>query len=101
MVPETINRPTILIVDDGVEIIEVLVELLAKNHEIIFSTTGLQALKLVAATPDLILLDINMPDMDGYSVCQEINKERGQASDKAIDHFRRKIIRIEKSKEYR
>ena len=77
MVPETINRPTILIVDDGVEIIEVLVELLAKNHEIIFSTTGLQALKLVAATPDLILLDINMPDMDGYSVCRELkaNKE--------------------------
>ena len=72
MVSESALRPTVLIVDDGPEIIEVLIELLAETHEIIFSTTGRQALKLAAANPDLILLDINMPDMDGYSVCREL-----------------------------
>ncbi len=76
MSPESSPRPTILIVDDGPEIIEVLVELLGENHEIIFSTTGRQALRLVAAAPDLILLDINMPDMDGYAVCRELKANK-------------------------
>ncbi len=75
MTPESIARPTILIVDDASDMIEVLINFLSDRYEIIFATTGRQALALVAtARPDLILLDINMPVMSGYEVCQALKE---------------------------
>ncbi len=72
---ELTQRPTVLIVDDAPDMIEVLIELLSENHEIIFATTGRQALQLVNTTrPDLILLDINMPEMSGYEVCETLKE---------------------------
>jgi putative two-component system response regulator len=73
--PESTARPTILIVDDASDMIEVLIDFLSDKYEIIVATTGRQALSLVGTTkPDLILLDINMPVMSGYEVCQALKE---------------------------
>lgn len=64
------KRSVILIVDDSPLNIDLLAELLGEDNEIIFATNGAEALNLAEAqSPDLILLDVVMPDMDGYQVC--------------------------------
>lgn len=68
---QDINECSILVVDDAEENIEILVELLADDYEVSVAMDGKQALKIVEAdVPDLILLDIMMPRMDGYEVCK-------------------------------
>ncbi|WP_312855447.1 response regulator transcription factor [Litoribacterium kuwaitense] len=69
-------KEKILIVDDDVEINEILTLYLRKNdYEVISASTGLQALELVKAErPDLILLDILLPGLDGFDVCREIRQ---------------------------
>lgn len=68
------NRPKILVVDDVAENIEVLMELLKKEYKIIAAKDGEKALSKAQAKhpPDLILLDINMPGMDGFDVCRHL-----------------------------
>ena len=67
---------TIMIVEDEAGIREMTVRFLIKEgFRVITAVDGTQALeKLDAARPDLILLDIEMPHLDGYSVCKEIRK---------------------------
>ncbi|GMT49295.1 MAG: hybrid sensor histidine kinase/response regulator [bacterium] len=64
----------ILIVDDTPKNIQVLGKTLEqKDYEIIVAQSGLQALMVVEkALPDLILLDIMMPDMDGFETCKRL-----------------------------
>ena len=70
------NLPKILIVDDMPANIKVLVETLRPQYEILVATHGRNALKLaVAEKPDLILLDIVMPEMDGYEVCGKLKMD--------------------------
>ena len=66
-------RPVILIVDDTPENIDVLVGLLRDRYTIKVATDGPRALALATAapTPDLVLLDIMMPGMDGFEVCRQ------------------------------
>ena len=60
----------ILIIDDIVENVEVLGEVLASHYDVQFATSGAEGLALVRhQRPDLILLDVMMPGMDGYAVC--------------------------------
>jgi len=69
----TDNRNRILIVDDERYNINVLNDLLKEDYNIMAAKSGEQALKAVEkAKPDLILLDVIMPDMDGYTVCQTL-----------------------------
>ena len=69
-------RATILLVDDEVANIEVLSAALEEEYEISFATSGAEAVRLAREQlPDLILLDILMPDMDGYEVCRQIKSE--------------------------
>ena len=70
-------KSTILIVDDEPvtrEIIEGL--LMAEDYNLAFAGGGTEALaKATALTPDLILLDVMMPDMDGFEVCQHLRAD--------------------------
>jgi signal transduction histidine kinase/HPt (histidine-containing phosphotransfer) domain-containing protein len=64
------SRPLILIVDDVIENVAVLGEVLAEEGDIQFATSGEEGLSLARqGLPDLILLDMMMPDMDGLQVC--------------------------------
>ncbi len=67
----------ILVVDDEPLNINILVELLKDNYKMMAAKSGLQALKAArsANKPDLILLDIMMPEMDGYEVCRQLKAD--------------------------
>lgn len=76
------DKKTILVVDDARENLDVIVGLLKDLYSVAAATNGAKALKLATSiVPDLILLDIMMPDMDGYEV---INKLKSQISTKDI-----------------
>jgi two-component system, sensor histidine kinase and response regulator len=68
---ETSQKEVILIVDDAPANIKVITESLKSDYTIRFATNGAAALKIVdsESPPDLVLLDIIMPEMDGYEVC--------------------------------
>lgn len=70
-------KPTILIVDDNPSNLELLEALMqAEGYEVISAADGAEALaKVDIASPQLILLDIMMPTLDGYVVCRQL-KER-------------------------
>ncbi len=69
-------RATILIVDDEPSNIATLVALLGSAYELSVATSGPQALELLAGDkPELILLDVMMPGMDGYSVCAALKQD--------------------------
>ena len=65
---------TLLIVDDTPENIDVLRGILKQEYKIKVASNGEKALKIAQSEspPDLILLDIMMPDMDGYEVCKRL-----------------------------
>ncbi|TPQ28343.1 diguanylate cyclase domain-containing protein [Methylomonas sp. HW2-6] len=67
-------KPLILIVDDTPTNIQVLAENLIKDYRIKVAASGAAALAAIAAqgAPDLILLDVMMPEMDGYEVCRHL-----------------------------
>lgn len=68
----------ILIVDDIPENIELLMNLLSNNYQLFAATNGVKALKIIHSNDiDLVLLDIVMPEMDGYEVCQRIKSISG------------------------
>lgn len=73
---DEVARPTILIVDDTPENITVLGEMLHPHYAIRVATSGSRA--LISATsnplPDLILLDVMMPEMDGYAVLSRLRE---------------------------
>ena len=73
MVPK-VSTPKILAVDDNKQNLDVLTKALtAAQYDIITATDGPTALKLVETdSPDLILLDVLMPGMSGYEVCEKI-----------------------------
>lgn len=63
----------ILIVDDEKGVVSLLKDYFTLNgYETITATNGLEAIDRIDKRPDLILLDINMPDMDGLTVCEKI-----------------------------
>jgi diguanylate cyclase (GGDEF)-like protein/PAS domain S-box-containing protein len=69
-------RPTILIVDDTRYNQELMASLLNQDYRVKVAGNGLRALEIARSSPhpDLILLDINMPEMDGYEVCRRLQK---------------------------
>jgi two-component system phosphate regulon response regulator PhoB len=68
------SQPTILIVEDDPALREFLSELLkGEGYRPFCAESGTQALQMLAEiTPDLVLLDLCLPDFDGYEVCQRI-----------------------------
>ena len=69
--------PKILIVDDTPDSIKILMETLKNaNYDILAATNGKRALEVATnQKPDLILLDIMMPEMDGYEVCEQLKSK--------------------------
>ncbi len=70
------SKPRILLVDDETLYIDILVDLLKDDYTPVVAKNGDQALKRVAdePLPDLVLLDILMPGMDGYEVCRRLKE---------------------------
>ncbi len=70
------GKPGILIVDDIPENIQILVNMLRKyDYKISIAQDGLQAIKTVEKVmPDLILLDVMMPELDGFETCKRLKE---------------------------
>ncbi len=76
------ERNVVLVVDNQPEITQLFTAILAKQYTVLTATSGLEALELVSAappSPDLILLDIDMPGLDGFEVCRRLKAEAGTA----------------------
>lgn len=71
---EADTRQTILVVDDNAENIDLMVEILSPFYIVKAARSGERALRIAEASrqPDLILLDVMMPEMDGYEVCRRL-----------------------------
>jgi phosphoserine phosphatase RsbU/P len=71
------QKKTVLVVDDAPANIQVVNSILKDTYKIRIATNGAKALELVgvAPPPDLILLDIMMPGMDGYEVCTRLKDD--------------------------
>jgi serine phosphatase RsbU (regulator of sigma subunit) len=69
-----IDKKIVLVVDDAPVNIRVVNEILHDTYKVRIATSGAKALELAVATPgpDLILLDVVMPGMDGYEVCTQL-----------------------------
>ncbi|GIU21316.1 two-component system response regulator [Shewanella schlegeliana] len=70
------DKATILVVDDTPENIDILVGILGGDYRVKVAIDGPKALALASkTTPDLILLDVMMPGMNGYEVCKRLKQE--------------------------
>jgi CheY-like chemotaxis protein len=70
------SRATVLIVDDTPDNITLISSLLKDKYNTKVATSGATALQIVAAAPvDLILLDIMMPEMDGFETCRRLKAD--------------------------
>ncbi len=67
------QKRKILLIDDSSNNIELLFDMLSDEYEIFFATNGPKGIELAnSKLPDLILLDIVMPVVDGFAVCQQL-----------------------------
>jgi diguanylate cyclase (GGDEF)-like protein len=67
---------TILIIDDSIDSIRLLSAMLKDQAQILFATGGPAGIRIASQRrPDLILLDVSMPDMDGYEVCRALKND--------------------------
>ena len=105
--------PTILLIDDEPQILRALKTILAANHfKVVLATTGEQGIAMaVAQPPDLIILDLTLPDMDGIAVAEAVRewsrvpiivlsvrdneKDKVAALDKGADDYLTKPFGIE------
>lgn len=72
----TTEKAKILIIDDTPANIQILNEALQHEFKVFFALSGGEALEKVhALMPDLILLDVMMPDMDGFEVCRQLKED--------------------------
>jgi len=79
-VNEQEKRPVVLAVDDTPENLDVVKGLLTPEFIVKAAVNGMMALKIVEKQPpDLILLDIRMPQMDGFEVCRKLKANDASA----------------------
>ncbi len=74
--PSETRLPTLLVVDDQPFNIQVLVHIFSPDHAVLTASSGAEALAVCAEhAPDLILLDVMMPEMDGHEVCRRLKAD--------------------------
>ena len=80
------STPAILLVDDEPNIVMSLEFLMRKNgYRVGIARNGTEALAALAQTPyDLVLLDVMMPDVDGYQVCRQLRQRPDRPATKVI-----------------
>lgn len=83
METDTTIKGTLLVIDDIPDNIKILLEILTRLHfKVLTAREGQQGIKIAEyVLPDLILLDIMMPEMDGFEVCRQL---KSQAATQAI-----------------
>jgi diguanylate cyclase (GGDEF)-like protein len=73
---EAPRRPRLLVVDDQPVNVQALYQVFAADHQVLMATSGLQALAVCRdKLPDLVLLDVVMPGMDGYETCRQLKAD--------------------------
>lgn len=76
LLKEPERKPRLLLIDDQPTNIQVLYRVFADDYQVFMATSGAQALQTARQEdPDVILLDVMMPDMDGYEVCQQLKQD--------------------------
>jgi DNA-binding response OmpR family regulator len=87
----------VLVADDAPDSVQLLEDLLtAEGHEVVTAADGAQALtQALKEQPDVILLDVMMPKMDGYEVCRHIKQDHRTRSTPVI------MITVLKEQEHR
>jgi len=71
--PTVLARPTVMIVDDAEENLMIMESILAKEYSLKLFDKAKEAIEYAGANPpDIILLDIMMPDIDGYDACRRL-----------------------------
>ncbi|HLA35805.1 MAG TPA: hybrid sensor histidine kinase/response regulator [Rhodocyclaceae bacterium] len=70
------ERAKLLVADDDVCILRLMGAILGEDHTVLFATSGEKALHLAAtAHPDLILMDVTMPGIDGFEACRRLKSD--------------------------
>ncbi|MFM4962061.1 HD domain-containing phosphohydrolase [Aeromonas caviae] len=92
------SKPTVLVIDDTPEYLTLMYQLLKDDYKVKGANGGERGLTLAeTANPDLILLDIMMPEIDGYQVCQQL-KSNPATSDIPIIFLTAKAERVDEHK---
>ena len=69
-------KPRLLVIDDDAVTIQALYRTFAEDHQVLMATRGELGLELCATrSPDLVLLDVMMPDIDGFEVCRRLKAD--------------------------
>ena len=92
---------TILIVDDEPDVLEVVeMLLLSEKYRVLKATNGVEALEVVKEeTPDLVILDIMMPEMDGVKICKNMRKMENMKNNPIV-MFSAKLSAIDKKESF-
>ena len=71
------GKPSVLVVDDSPSVLSLVTTVLGEHYRVMAACDGLKALEIAHfnAPPDLILLDVMMPGLDGYAVCQRLKAD--------------------------
>jgi diguanylate cyclase (GGDEF)-like protein len=73
LIPGLSRKPRLMVVDDQTVMIRIMHEIFKEDFEVFMATSGKQALEMcLSQPPDIMLLDVMMPDMDGYEVCRTL-----------------------------
>jgi putative two-component system response regulator len=71
-----VSKPIILVIDDQETVIKVMERMLSDDYQVLIAKSGKSAIEIARnKLPDLILLDMVMPEMDGIEVCQRLGKD--------------------------
>ncbi len=67
---------TILVIDDDITTIKLIATTLKDEFNVIIATTAADGLNLSSSLPDLILLDVMMPEINGYELCRQLKENK-------------------------